>query len=76
MACSGNFWGLLHRFNLAPLEDCSQAAFLVSLGFLRNSTYQADPLLDTYLEMAGSLIAFTSLQMRWCASEEPMIASL
>ena len=34
-------------------------AFLVFLVVLRGSTYVADPLLDTYLEMAGSLIAFT-----------------
>ena len=35
------------------------AAYCVFLWILRNSPYQADPLLDTYLEMAGSLIAFT-----------------
>jgi diguanylate cyclase (GGDEF)-like protein len=33
--------------------------FIVLLAILRGSTYVADPLLDTYLEMAGSLIAFT-----------------
>jgi diguanylate cyclase (GGDEF)-like protein len=34
-------------------------AYLVTVWMLRNSTYQADPTLDTYLQMAGSLIAFT-----------------
>jgi len=34
-------------------------AYLVFLLALRGSSYLADPLLDTYLEMAGSLIAFT-----------------
>jgi diguanylate cyclase (GGDEF)-like protein len=35
------------------------AGYCTLLWILRNSSYQADPLLDTYLEMAGSLIAFT-----------------
>jgi diguanylate cyclase (GGDEF)-like protein len=34
-------------------------AFLVFLVMLRGSSYVADPLFDTYLEMGGSLIAFT-----------------
>src|SRR5208282_4635156 len=34
-------------------------AYLVFLLALRGSSYIADPLLDAYLEMAGSLIAFT-----------------
>lgn len=34
-------------------------AFLIFLIVLRSSTYVADPLFDTYLEMGGSLIAFT-----------------
>lgn len=34
-------------------------AFLIFLVVLRGSTYVADPLFDTYLEMGGSLIAFT-----------------
>ncbi len=33
--------------------------FLVLLVMLRSSSYVADPLVDTYLEMGGSLIAFT-----------------
>ncbi|MGC1796282.1 MAG: GGDEF domain-containing protein, partial [Candidatus Acidiferrales bacterium] len=34
-------------------------AYLATLWILHNSSYIADPLLDTYLQMAGSLIAFT-----------------
>jgi diguanylate cyclase (GGDEF)-like protein len=34
-------------------------AYLIYIWILRSSTYRADPLLDTYVEMAGSLIAFT-----------------
>jgi diguanylate cyclase (GGDEF)-like protein len=34
-------------------------AYCVLLWFMRSSAYRADPLLDAYLEMAGSLIAFT-----------------
>lgn len=34
-------------------------AVLIFLVVLRGSTYVADPLFDTYLEMGGSLIAFT-----------------
>jgi diguanylate cyclase (GGDEF)-like protein len=59
MGSQGNFWGNLKRFNLAPLGVIAIALFCIFLWILRNSTYQADPLLDTYLEMGGSLIAFT-----------------
>jgi diguanylate cyclase (GGDEF)-like protein len=34
-------------------------AYCVLLWVLRHSSYRADPLLDAYLQMAGSLIAFT-----------------
>jgi diguanylate cyclase (GGDEF)-like protein len=37
----------------------SCAAYCILLWFLRDSSYNADPLLDAYLQMAGSLIAFT-----------------
>jgi hypothetical protein len=37
----------------------AMAGYLAFLSVLRNSTYVADPLLDTFLDMAGSLIAFT-----------------
>jgi diguanylate cyclase (GGDEF)-like protein len=56
---SGKFWGLLHRFRLVLLWTIAGAAYLLLIWILRNSSYQADPLLDTYLEMSGSLIAFT-----------------
>jgi len=53
------FWGHLDRFRILLLWIIGAGAFLVLLAILRSSTYVADPLLDTYLEMAGSLIAFT-----------------
>jgi len=56
---SAKFWGLLHRFRLVLLSAIGLTAFLVYIWVLRTSTYRADPLLDTYVEMAGSLIAFT-----------------
>jgi diguanylate cyclase (GGDEF)-like protein len=46
------------RVRLA-LACAAGAGYAVLLWVLRNSSYQAEPLLDTYLEMAGSLIAFT-----------------
>jgi diguanylate cyclase (GGDEF)-like protein len=59
VARPGKFWGLLHRFRLVLLGAIVASAYLVFLWVLRSSGYVADPLLDTYLEMAGSLIAFT-----------------
>ena len=59
MGRSAKFWGLLHRFRLVLLSAIGLTAFLVYIWVLRTSTYRADPLLDTYVEMAGSLIAFT-----------------
>jgi len=53
------FWGFVHRFRLTLLGAIATGAYLALLWILRSSTYVADPLLDTYLEMAGSLIAFT-----------------
>jgi diguanylate cyclase (GGDEF)-like protein len=55
----GNIWGFLHRFRLVLVWTIAGASYLALLWILRNSSYVADPLLDTYLEMAGSLIAFT-----------------
>jgi diguanylate cyclase (GGDEF)-like protein len=55
----GKIWGVLHRFRLVLLWTIAGGSYLVLLWVLRNSSYVADPLLDTYLEMAGSLIAFT-----------------
>ena len=54
----GKSWGHFH-FGLVPLGAIAVAVYCVLLWALRNSTYVADPLLDAYLEMAGSLIAFT-----------------
>lgn len=59
MGRPSKFWGVVHRFRLVLLWTIAGAAFLLVLWILRNSTYLADPLLDTYLEMSGSLIAFT-----------------
>jgi diguanylate cyclase (GGDEF)-like protein len=53
------FWGFVHRFRLVLLGAIASGAYLSLVWILRSSTYLADPLLDTYLEMAGSLIAFT-----------------
>jgi diguanylate cyclase (GGDEF)-like protein len=53
------FWGNVHRFRLALLVLMAVAAYSVVLWKLRDSAYMADPLFDAYLEMAGSLIAFT-----------------
>lgn len=59
MGRSARFWGLLHRFRLVLLGAMGVTAYLVYIWILRGSLYRADPLLDTYVEMAGSLIAFT-----------------
>ena len=59
MGHSDKFWGAVHRFRLAVLAIVAAAAYCGFLWSLRNSSYAADPLLNTYLVMAGSLIAFT-----------------
>jgi diguanylate cyclase (GGDEF)-like protein len=51
-------WGNISA-RFAPFATIGVAAYLVALWFLRHSNYQADPLLDAYVDMAGSLIAFT-----------------
>jgi len=53
------FWGFVHRFRLVLLGVIGAMAFSGLLVVLRASSYSADPFLDTYLQMAGSLIAFT-----------------
>jgi len=53
------FWGILHRFRIVIAGVLIAAAYLVFLWILRNSSYRADLLLDTYVQMAGGLIAFT-----------------
>jgi diguanylate cyclase (GGDEF)-like protein len=55
----GRIWALIHRFRLLLLTLIAGAGYFSLIWILRNSSYQTDPLLDTYLEMAGSLIAFT-----------------
>ena len=55
----GSIWSIIHRFRITLAGIIAAAAYGVLLWVLRNSPYRADPLLDTYLEMAGSLIAFT-----------------
>lgn len=44
---------------MSLLAITTAATYCMLLWVLRNSSYHADPLLDTYLEMAGSLVAFT-----------------
>jgi diguanylate cyclase (GGDEF)-like protein len=56
---SFNFWSHLDRFRLVLLAMILTGLYLIFLVMLRESSYVADPLFDTYLEMAGSLIAFT-----------------
>jgi diguanylate cyclase (GGDEF)-like protein len=55
----GRVWRFIYRFRLIFIAILGLAAYSALLWFIRNSGYRADPLLDTYLEMAGSLIAFT-----------------
>jgi len=59
VAVPGKIWGLIHRFRLVLLWTIGVGAYLIFVWALRNSSYVSDPLLDTYLEMSGSLIAFT-----------------
>lgn len=56
---SASFWDQLNRFRAVLFGMIVAGAFLVFLVMLRGSSYVADPLFDTYLEMGGSLIAFT-----------------
>ena len=56
---SAKFWEFVHRFRVVLLLTIAGAGYLLLLWVLRNSTYVSDPLLDTYLEMSGSVIAFT-----------------
>jgi diguanylate cyclase (GGDEF)-like protein len=46
------------RFRIA-CGGTAAALYAVFLWYLRRSSYTADPLLNTYLSMAGSLVAFT-----------------
>ena len=53
------FWDFVHRFRLTLVGVIAAMAYSALLVALRSSPYTADPFLDTYLQMAGSLIAFT-----------------
>jgi diguanylate cyclase (GGDEF)-like protein len=59
MGRPAKIWELIHRFRLVLLGLIAMAGYLAFLSVLRSSAYVADPLLDTFLDMAGSLIAFT-----------------
>ena len=54
----GKSWGH-YRVGIVLLGTFVFAGFCTYLWFLRRSHYVSDPLFDAYLEMAGSLIAFT-----------------
>jgi diguanylate cyclase (GGDEF)-like protein len=56
---TAQFWRYVDRLRLSLLLVIAGAAFLLLVWMLRISSYTADPMLDTYLQMAGSLIAFT-----------------
>ena len=51
-------WGR-YRFGLIALGAIAVAGYCALLWTLRHSHYTSDPLANAYLEMAGSLIAFT-----------------
>jgi diguanylate cyclase (GGDEF)-like protein len=59
VARPSKFWEFLHRFRLILVGVVLISAYLIFLCVLRSSSYMADPFLETYLEMGGSLIAFT-----------------
>ena len=54
----GENWGR-YRVGAVLLGTIAFAGFCAFVWFLRKSHYVSDPLFDAYLEMAGSLIAFT-----------------
>lgn len=58
MAGLGKTWGR-YRIGFVVVGTIALAGYCVFLWILRNSTYRSDPLFDAYLQMAGSLIAFT-----------------
>ena len=58
MAGLGRTWGR-YRIGFVAVGTIALAGFCLLLWVLRNSTYRSDPLFDAYLQMAGSLIAFT-----------------
>jgi diguanylate cyclase (GGDEF)-like protein len=54
----GRTWGR-YRIGFVAVGTIALAGYCLLLWVLRNSTYRSDPLFDAYLQMAGSLIAFT-----------------
>jgi diguanylate cyclase (GGDEF)-like protein len=54
----GKSWGR-YRTAFVLLGAIAVAGGCALLWYLRNSSYRSDPLFNAYLEMAGSLIAFT-----------------
>jgi diguanylate cyclase (GGDEF)-like protein len=52
------FWGSF-RFRVVLFGTIATALYSLLLWHLRGSSYLADPLLNAYLDMAGSLVAFT-----------------
>ena len=58
MSSRGKNWGR-YRIGLIVLGMIAIAGFCAFLWVLRHSRYVSDPLANAYLEMAGSLIAFT-----------------
>lgn len=57
VAVQGISWGRVQLRTVAAVLGV--AAYLAALWFLRHSTYRADQFIDVYLQMGGSLIAFT-----------------
>jgi diguanylate cyclase (GGDEF)-like protein len=53
------FWEAVHRFRVSILWALGAGAFFFVVWTLRLSNYRADLLVDTYLQMAGGLVAFT-----------------
>lgn len=58
MGRPGGFWGSF-PIRLVLFGTIAAALYCVLLGHLRSASYLADPSLNAYLDMAGSLIAFT-----------------
>jgi diguanylate cyclase (GGDEF)-like protein len=58
VALPGKSWGN-YRLRLVLIGAVAVAAYCFLLWSLRTSSYLAEPLLDAYIEMAGSLVAFT-----------------
>jgi diguanylate cyclase (GGDEF)-like protein len=56
---SGHIRSAFHSIRIVLVWALAIGAYAAIIWVLRGSSYVADPILDTYLEMAGSLIAFT-----------------